>query len=150
MTGAWNLQPSVTKALHVAGWSEDRAAPLDPWVKLLEEEGYRVFDYARAVLSAFGGLVIEPAEDISATFDSGPLRIGLVPDEYDRVARWSAQLGIPLVPIGEWIDYYFVVVSSDGRVFAGSLDQLLYLGPTIEEALELVVTATRQPEEVKA
>ena len=80
------------------------------------------------MLESFGGFLIRPTEDVRAAFSSGPLRIGLVADEFERVMEWGSSLGLCHVPVGEWMDYYFVVVSPDGRVFAGALGQLLYLG----------------------
>ena len=148
MSRMWNFHPVVENAVGAAGWSPAYSAPIDGWISRLQAEGYDVFDYARDVLASFGGLLVHPTEDVRAGFSSGPLRVGLVTNEFDRVMEWGSRLELPLVPVGEWMDYYFVVVAPDGRVFAGTLGQLLYLGSTFEEALELIVTATREPEEM--
>lgn len=150
MSTAWTFHPVVETALRRAEWFPQRRIDITTWKHQLLLEGYDVFDYAIRVLSEFGGLVIAPIEDVRARFSSGPLRIHVVQDEYDRVAEWSTQLSVPLIPIGEWMDYYFVVVATDKRVFAGTLGQLLYLGATFDDALDRIVTATRQPEEVTA
>lgn len=144
----WELDPIVLTVLQAAGWSPTRSTGTARWIEELESEGYSIFEYARAVMSAFGDLRLEPVENEQAAFASGPLDIGPVVGERDRVVEWSELLAVPLVPVGEWMDYYFVVVARDMRVFAGALGQLLYLGPTFEVALEVVVKANRPPEEV--
>lgn len=57
------MEETTIKYLREAGWYEGRKVDITDMVKLLEEDGYVVFDAAKHFLEEFGDLEIEIGEE---------------------------------------------------------------------------------------
>ncbi|MFD0415426.1 SUKH-3 domain-containing protein [Streptomyces sp. NPDC127108] len=134
-------------ALVASGWSAERAVDHGRWVKSLEREGYRAHALAREVLSAMGGLSVEPVNRVGPNFSNDE------PWNFDPIAGGSGQrelavevegvLGGEYFPVGEWLSYSSVFLEAGGRVVAAGMGWIWELGSTFEESLELAVCANR-------
>jgi len=140
----------VKRVLEAAGWSETRRVSTDEWVLVLKEEGYTVFPLAIEVLENLGGLKVVPAIDkpddrrlfSPSPFHLDPVIAGL--GEFDRISRWQGKFGLTLFPLGE-VGWYFLMLASDGRVFAGADGNFEVVGDTIESAMATLILAQNRP-----
>ncbi|WP_433528926.1 SUKH-3 domain-containing protein [Micromonospora sp. CA-263727] len=142
-----SLSPGVLGALGASGWSASRAVDTGQWVEQLEREGYRAHSLAVDVLSALGGLSVEPIHQVGPNFTNDE------PYNFDPIAAGSGQralavevesvLGGQYFPIGEWLSCSSVFIESKGRVVAAGRGWFWELGPTFEESLELAICADR-------
>ena len=142
-----SLSQDVLRALDASGWNLDRAVDAGQWVEPLEREGYRVHPLAIAVLSALGGLSLEPRNAVGPNFANDE------PYNFDPIAAGSGQralaleveavLGGKYFPIGEWLSYSSVFLESGGRVVAAGMGWFWEMGSSFEESLELAVCANR-------
>ncbi|GGL01188.1 SUKH-3 domain-containing protein [Mangrovihabitans endophyticus] len=141
------LNRDLLGALGAAGWSAGRAVDPAQWVVPLEREGYRAHSLAEEVLSALGGISIEPisragpnfANDEPYNFD--PIAAGA--GQYELALEIESVLGGSYFPIGEWLSYSSVFLESEGRVVATGMGWIWELGATFEDSLELAVCANR-------
>ncbi|WDZ82260.1 SUKH-3 domain-containing protein [Micromonospora cathayae] len=142
-----SLSQDTLRALDAAGWGVNRAVDPKQWVEPLESEGYRVHPLATAVLSALGGLSVEPINRVGPNFANDE------PYNFDPLAGGSGQralalevetvLGGQYFPIGEWLSYSSVFLEARGRVVAAGMGWFWEVGPSFEESLELAVCANR-------
>ncbi|MFF5219559.1 SUKH-3 domain-containing protein [Micromonospora sp. NPDC000442] len=142
-----SLSQDTLRALDASGWSVKRAVDAGQWVEPLEREGYQVHPLATAVLSALGGLSVEPINKVGPNFANDE------PYNFDPLAAGSGQralaleveavLGGQYFPIGEWLSYSSVFLESGGRVVAAGMGWFWEVGPSFEESLELAVCANR-------
>ncbi|MEU4509479.1 SUKH-3 domain-containing protein [Nonomuraea wenchangensis] len=142
-----SMHPDVLTAVGASGWLPGRRVDVESWITLLEGEGYRVSSIAGEVLSALGGLVVEP------TNSSGPNFSNDEPFVFDPISAGSGQLelaqevegilGGNYFPIGEWLSYSSVFIEDGGRMVAAGMGWIWELGKTFEEGLELAIRAHR-------
>jgi SUKH-3 immunity protein len=143
--------PIVKRALCDGGWTPDRSVPAQHLLEALRLNGFHVFRDAEEILRRFGGLVIKPPERLQAAFRSGAISfspISAALGEAPRIALRETQFGCRLCPIGEWSGEYILLVADDGRVFAETTFQVLQLGESFDDALELMICANDSPEVV--
>ncbi|MEV7427821.1 SUKH-3 domain-containing protein [Streptomyces sp. NPDC091212] len=142
-----SLNPDLLQSLREAGWTPGRSVDTSPWLDLLQQEGYQPNSKAEEILSALGGLTIEP------TKQSGPNFSNVEPFNFDPISTGAGQRGLAseveealgghYFPIGEWLSYSSVFVNTDGEVVAAGLGWIWEMGSTFEEALELAICADR-------
>lgn len=142
-----SMHPDVLAAISASGWVPGRRVDIGPWVTSLEGEGYSVSPIAVEVLSALGGLVVEPTDSTGPDFSNDE------PFAFDPVAAGSGQfelaqeieevLGGGYFPIGEWLSCSSVFLEAEGRMVAAGMGWIWELGKTFEEGLELAVRAHR-------
>jgi hypothetical protein len=142
-----SLSQDALAVLGASGWSASRAVDARQWVEPLEREGYRAHALAVDILSALGGLSVEPVNHAGPNFTNDE------PYNFDPLAAGSGQralaveietvLGGQYFPIGEWLSYSSVFVESKGRVVAAGMGWFWELGLTFEESLELAICADR-------
>jgi hypothetical protein len=58
------------EALRRAGWHENRQADVSDWVEQLAGQGH-FNDLARQVLTGFGGLSVQPVNEVGPNFENG-------------------------------------------------------------------------------
>ncbi|WP_080645833.1 SUKH-3 domain-containing protein [Salinispora arenicola] len=142
-----SLSQDALRALDASGWRVGRAVDAGQWVEPLEREGYRVHPLAKAVLSALGGLSVEPINKVGPNFANDepynfdPLAAGL--GQRALALEVEAVLGGQYFPIGEWLSYSSVFLESGGRVVAAGMGWFWEVGSSFEESLELAVCANR-------
>ncbi|MFV2083557.1 SUKH-3 domain-containing protein [Micromonospora sp. LOL_021] len=142
-----SLSYNVLRALGSSGWSAKRAIDVRQWIEPLSNEGYRAHALAIAVLSALGGLSVEPANKVGPNFANDE------PYNFDPFAAGAGQralavevetvLGGQYYPIGEWLSYSSVFLESKGRVVAAGMGWFWEMGSSFEESLELAICANR-------
>lgn len=142
-----SLSEDLLGALIASGWSVGRKVDGSQWLEPLEDEGYRSHPLAEEILTALGGLSIDPTNRIGPNFRNDE------PYNFDPIAAGSGQrdlarqvesvLGGDYFPIGEWLSYSSVFVEARGRVVATGMGWIWELGPTFEDSLELAVCASR-------
>lgn len=127
------LDKGVLEHLKVSGWTSSREFDASVWIKQLTKEGYMSFQYATAVLKAYGGLRLKqsrgtfPADIDFNAFNSGS-------GEADRLEIFEPIAGEHLFPIG-MIHQLFLYVGPSKRIYMGDYDRLYVLGNSIEDFL---------------
>jgi hypothetical protein len=139
----------VKRVLESAGWSESRKVSADEWVSALTAEGYTFFPLVLEVLENLGGLTVVPPvdqNDRARAFCPSPFHFDPMTGlgEFDRFNTWQEEFGLKLFPLGE-VGWYFLMVASNGRVFAGADGNFELLGQTIESALATLIFARTRP-----
>ncbi|WP_445954616.1 SUKH-3 domain-containing protein [Streptomyces sp. LNU-CPARS28] len=141
------LSQDLIGALVASGWSSERSVDHARWVEPLEREGFRAHPLVKEVLSARGGISLQPVNRVGPNFSNEE------PWNFDPFAGGSGQrdlavdvegvLGGEYFPVGEWLSYSSVFLEAGGRVVAAGLGWIWELGSTFEESLELAVCANR-------
>jgi len=118
------------------------------WYHARTDDGYVWSTAVQHFLAGFGNLTIDPIRSEAATFGSGPFEIepDLVIGERERIAHREDTIGESLCPVGEWSGESIVLISPSRRVYAETSYQVLLLGQSPEEALDVIVRAHRYPE----
>lgn len=98
------------------------------------------------MLESLGGLTLrllyEPAMEYHPGFlDFDPVRAAS--GELDRVRLWQEITELTLYPVGQWISGVpsVLLVSGSGTLLAGSMGQLTLLGHSVEDGIDLIVSA---------
>lgn len=141
------FSPGVEHILLTAGWYPGRTVDPSAWINQLEREGLRCSPAAEDVLRTLGGIRVEPPEPTGAAigtepFDFRPLEVAS--GESDRFPGWEAKAGTPLFPLGAAYSWCILLMAPDGRVFLGVANEILLVGMTIQEALDVLALGTRQ------
>lgn len=142
-----SLSPNLLQALHTAGWYSGRRVDPSYWLDSLRNEGYASNAHAEEILSALGGLVVQP------TSLSGPNFSNDEPFNFDPISAGAGQQGLALeieavlgarvFPIGEWLSYSSVFVEAGGKVVAAGLGWIWGMGSTFEDALAMAICPDR-------
>jgi hypothetical protein len=146
-----DFHPKTAFMLEKAGWVEGRNTPTNAWRDALVEDGYKWSNTAEAFLNDFGGLVVSPVKDKEAVFGSGILVVDplLCLGEQERIKQRGYALKEELCPVGEWLGESIILISPRGLVYAETTFQVLLLGRTFIDALEVIVRAYRYPEVIE-
>jgi hypothetical protein len=135
------------EALRRAGWHEDRQADVSEWVEQLAGQGYLINDMARQVLTLFGGLSVEPVNEVGPNFENGePLNFDPIDAGFGHhvlAEELHESLGGNWYPIAEWISFSSVFVEDSGWTVATGLGWIWELGKSIAEAIDLALLARR-------
>jgi hypothetical protein len=142
-----SICPDLLQALRDSGWSPQRKVDAGPWLDSLRQEGYVPNSKAEEILTALGGLAIEPVNQ------SGPNFSNDEPFNFDPISAGGGQrdlaleiervLGGNYFPIGEWLSYSSVFVEDGGKVVAAGLGWIWGMGATFEDALGMAICADR-------
>jgi hypothetical protein len=150
MTNDFALSPVTESLVRAAGWTPDRQTDISTYVKSLAGEGYTIPTTVSSFLSSFGGLRVRhphhrvPGTDDSFHFD--PIR-AVSRNFKENIDAFADRIGRPVVPVGEaFTDYMVLLMSADGRFFAGLDDLLVFVGNDPAEALETLCTGKEMPE----
>ena len=96
----------IQKVLEENGWYEGREYDITFWVLELEEEGYKLNEYAKLVLKELGNIYVREKSTemyVSATFDFNPYNSAS--GEYDRLEEFESASKDKMFPIGALQDY---------------------------------------------
>ncbi|MEO3799386.1 SUKH-3 domain-containing protein [Nonomuraea sp. B1E8] len=147
--GEVDLHPKVRTAIELAGWRPGRRQDISSWVESLGYEGYDLFEEAVSTLTQLGGLRVASLPSSASEFGTGDIFFDPVwasQGERARIAEREQDIRCKLCPVGEWLDNYILLSGDDGRYFAETSFQVLYLGSSLSAALETMVLAERPPE----
>jgi hypothetical protein len=141
------LSSESIQALRGAGWYENRQEDVSELIDVLASQGYQINEPALQVLRAFGGLSVEPVNEIGPNFENGePLRFDPIDAGFGHrllAEELHEALGGNWYPIGEWISSSSVFADNDGWTVATGLGWIWELGKTTEEAIDLALLANR-------
>lgn len=136
--------------LHQAGWSEERRIDISEYEKCLKAEGYPVLTVVVDFLERFGGLrVVYPHYRVPETNDEfwiDPM-IAAADIYIERVSEdYNQRVGAHLCVIGEAFSRHMtVMMSPDGKVYAGYDDTLIRVGDSGIDAIEALCTGRDMP-----
>lgn len=143
------LSQHTQEVLKKNGWYEGRKYDITFWVSELEEEGYRLNEYAELILKELGDIYVRERatkEYSAATFDFNPYYSAS--GEYDRLEEFETASGDKLFPIGAYQDY-IVYAGQTKRIYLGCWACLCMMGDSIEEYLENAFKKRYEPVEIK-
>jgi len=141
---AREFSPEILQPLLAAGWTPERRVGIDHWLRQLLGEGNQVFPAATAFLENFGGIRLSAAPVTNRAFNPGktvfdPIDAG---SEIDRIQDWERDHALRLFPVGSAFNGHFVLlISDDGRFFAGNDESLVLVGNDLEQALRMLIYA---------
>lgn len=133
------------EVLKKNGWYEGREYDITFWVSELEEEGYRLNEYAKLVLKELGDLYIREQSTemyVSATFDFNPYNSAS--GEYDRLEEFELASRDKMFPIGSLQDY-IVYAGESKKIYLGDWEGLYMVGDSVEEYLENIFKRGYEP-----
>lgn len=133
------------EVLRKNGWYEGRAYDISFWVSELEEEGYRLNEYAKLVLKELGNIYVREQCTkmyVSTTFDFNPFNSAS--GEYDRLEEFELASRDKLFPIGALQDY-IVYAGASKKIYLGDWEGLYKIGDSVEEYLENVFKKGYEP-----
>ena len=142
------MSEHTQEVLRKNGWYAGREYDITYWVSKLEEEGYRLNEYARTVLKELGDIYVREQSTkmyVSTTFDFNPYYSAS--GEYDRLEEFELASGDKLFPIGALQDY-IVYAGESGKIYLGCWAGLSTAGDSIEEYLENVFRRGYEPVEI--
>jgi hypothetical protein len=134
--------------LQNAGWCPNRRVRIDNHIRMLKADGYKVFPTIRDFLEQFGNLEIhyefelesgdkETIQDI-IHFDASYAASAVYPE---RIAEYMRFLGLPLCVIGECNSRHTtLLMDSQGKVYGGQDDLIIFCGETGEQAIENLIS----------
>lgn len=135
----------IQKVLEENGWFEGREYDITFWVLELEEEGYKLNEYAKSVLKELGNIYVREKSTemyVSATFDFNPYNSAS--GEYDRLEEFESASKDKMFPIGALQDY-IVYAGESKKIYLGDWDGLYIVGGSIEEYLENIFKRGYEP-----
>ena len=118
------------------GGSEGREYDITFWVSELEEEGYKLNEYAKLVLKELGDIYVREQSTeiyVGATFDFNPYNSAS--GEYDRLEEFELASRDRIFPIGALQDY-IVYAGASKKIYLGDWEGLYMAGNSVEEYLE--------------
>ena len=127
------------------GWYEGREYDITFWVSELEEEGYRLNEYAQQILKEFGDIYVREQSTemyVSMTFDFNPYNSAS--GEYDRLEEFELVSGDKMFPIGSLQDY-IVYAGESKKIYLGDWEGLYIAGDSIEKYLENIFKRGYEP-----
>lgn len=133
------------EVLKKNGWYEGREYDITFWVSVLEEEGYKLNEYAKSILKELGDIYVrEKSTELynSATFDFNPFNAAS--GEYDRMEEFEQASRDKLFPIGA-VQEYIVYAGESKRIYIGDWEGLYMIGTSIEEYLENIFRKNYEP-----
>lgn len=148
MSISQSISPITRSVLQGVGWKPERRVSTIEWQHRLLSDGYKWLDVAQKFLSSFGGLIIHPPKYEDALFGSGMLAIDplLALGESERIMNREVFIGIDLCPLGEWNGESILLIDHGGRVYAETTYQVLLLGESPIDAIDLIIRAHRYPD----
>ena len=135
----------IQRVLKENGWYEGREYDITFWVSELEEEGYRLNEYAKLVLKELGNIYVREQSTemyVSATFDFNPYNSAS--GEYDRLDEFELASKDKMFPIGSLQDY-IVYAGESKKIYLGDWEGLYMAGRSIEEYLENIFKRGYEP-----
>jgi hypothetical protein len=147
----FQFSSDVEIILRQSGWFPDRSVAATQWIDPLLRLGCRSLPEAHTILESLGGLEIHPPPRESNLFFPGAIAFDPVyaaSSEIDRIKAWEQRYRIKLFPLGEYEPSYLLLLSDSSHIFGAREKRFYRLGKTIEDALELLTLANRQPEPV--
>ena len=135
----------IQKVLEENGWYEGRKYDITFWVLELEEEGYKLNEYAKLVLKELGNIYVREKSTemyVSATFDFNPYNSAS--GEYDRLEEFESASKDKMFPIGALQDYILYAGESK-KIYLGDWNSLYIVGGSIEEYLENIFKRGYEP-----
>lgn len=139
------LSEHTQEILKKNGWFAERKYDITFWVSQLEEEGYRLNEYAKAILEELGDIYVREKSTkiyVSATFDFNPFNSAS--GEYDRLTEFELASRDKLFPIGTLQDY-IVYAGVSKKIYLGDWEGLYMIGNSIEEYLENIFKRGYEP-----
>ncbi|WP_197024350.1 SUKH-3 domain-containing protein [Nocardiopsis sp. CNT312] len=138
----------MIKAMEDSGWYAERIfGDADSWYYELCSRGYPGNRMALDLIRSLGGLSIGPAENSDAHFGNyEPLNVDPFAADamgFSFFEEMSSLVGEACFPVGEWLSYSSVFITASGRMMAGGLGYVWYLGGTLEEGVQQAVMADR-------
>ena len=133
---------NIISELKKAGWNPQRKIEITKIIEYLNEEGYKLNEYAKDVIAQFGFLEMEHpsyrVENSTEKLHFNPIRA--CDHIYrERVEEYEYKIGESLVVIGEAYDEHLILMISDrGHVYGGYDGYLTILGDSIDSALEAI------------
>ena len=127
------------------GWYEGRKYDITFWKLELEEEGYKLNEYAKEILEELGNIYVweqNVGTYVGATFDFNPYNSAS--GEYDRLEEFELASRDKIFPIGALQDY-IVYAGESKKIYLGDWDGLYLIGNSVEEYLENVFKRGFEP-----
>lgn len=128
--------------LTQVGWSRSRNVDISTVTTCLRSEGYEVLEAVERFLAVFYGLTIsypyykDPTVVDQTHFDAILAAQDVFPE---HVASWEKRVSQSLCPIGEaFRGNMTLVMSETGVVYAGRDAELFRVGPSGEDAIEIL------------
>ena len=137
----------VLAVLQESGWQKDRSICISDWVTTLKAEGYFLFPMVIDVLANFGHLVIKPEVNPNGKFYSGEINFDpcwAATGERSRIEERERKMVPKLVPIGEWMGVYILLLSDKGEVFAETTGQIFLVGETFPGAIKNLIFSDKE------
>ena len=136
--------------LQQVGWSEDRCVDTSEYEKSLHSEGYPLHEVVLDFLKRFGSLrVVYPHYRVKDEKDELYINptVAVADIGSGWVEEYSERIGVPLCVIGQVFSYHMtLVMGSDGKVYAGYDDTLIYVGDSGIDAIEALCSGRDMPE----
>lgn len=147
---ARSFSERTARLLSQAGWSPHRTVDASQAVAYLRSDGYAVFATVERFLSVFFGLVVryphykDPTVVDRMHFDAEAAARNVFPE---TVGGWASLVRTALCPIGEaFRENMTLLMSEQGKVYAGRDDLLLEVGSDAEEAIEALCAGQELPQ----
>ena len=139
------VEKYIVDILKKEGWHINRKYNATFWISKLEEEGYRINDYAHRILQEFGNIEIrENCTDSynAVTLDFNPYYSAS--GEFDRIEEFEEACGETIFPIGALQDY-IVYAGDSKKIYLGDWEGIYLVGESIEEYLNNVFSRGYEP-----
>ena len=148
MLDAGNMGVNALRAMRDAGWYPGRILEeADSWYSELCGHGYPENKKALELLKELGGLIINPVDNKEAYFENcEPLNVDPFSADamgVDFFSEMSRIIQEGCFPIGEWLSYSSVFLTTSGRMMAGGLGYVWLLGNSPEEGVQQAIMADR-------
>ena len=143
-----NIEGHIIDILEKHGWQKGRKYNADFWISELEEEGYKINDYAYSILLELGNIEIrENSTEIctAVTLDFNPYYSAS--GEFDRVEEFENVCGETIFPIGALQDY-IVYAGNSKRIYLGDWEGMYLAGNSIEEYLNNMFKKGYEPTKI--
>ncbi|KAA2265096.1 hypothetical protein F0L68_05395 [Solihabitans fulvus] len=145
-----SFSPEVVRALTASGWEPGRHVDVEPWDRVLRSEGYHLSELVRDLLESLGGLRVHPV-------GQGEYRAALLFEPelagsgaYDIAEELEDMFHQRFYPVAEWISNSCVFVGERGQVASYDDIEMLDLGNTVNDAVELIVVCSRPPRVIRS
>ncbi|GLZ31964.1 hypothetical protein Lesp02_41520 [Lentzea sp. NBRC 105346] len=149
MTVVDGFSPELVAALEASGWTRDRRVDIEQWDAVLSVEGYHLSDVARELLESLGDLRVQPVFEgeyrSSLYFEPEAAGAGAI----DIAEELEGLFGQRFYPLAEWISASCVFVGEHGKVASYDDVEMLDIGDTVNEGLEVMVLGTRAPRVIR-
>lgn len=135
----------VLGILKSSGWKPCRKVDTNKFVKILEAEGYTVYNSVLIFLESFGNLrIVFPSLFKDENFDTITFNIEKAVKEISHdwiLEEYSERVGTKLCLIGQgFSNHMSLSMDINGKVYGGYDDFLVLIGNSGNEAIELLCT----------